>query len=106
RQLAAASRPETAQAEKISGLLDSAITEARQLARGLFPVQLEADGLVSALKELSAGVSNRFRIDCEVQCQEEISIRDNVVATHLYRIAQEAVNNARRHGRAAHISIN
>jgi PAS domain S-box-containing protein len=106
RHLAAASRPEAAQAEKISQLLDSAITEARQLARGLFPVQLEADGLISALQELSVGVSNRFKIGCEVTCPEEISIRNNVVATHLYRIAQEAVNNARRHGRAGHISIN
>jgi PAS domain S-box-containing protein len=105
RQLAAASRPEAAQAEKISMLLDSAITDARQLARGLFPVPLEADGLVSALKELSAGVSNRSRIRCEVDCQDQISIRDNVVATHLYRIAQEAVNNARRHGRAGNIWI-
>lgn len=106
RRLAAGSRPEAAQAEKISALLDSAITEARQLARGLFPVQLEADGLISALKELSAGVSNRFKIGCEVECHDDISIRDNVVATHLYRIVQEAVNNARRHGRAGHISIN
>lgn len=106
RQLANASRAEAVQVEKISGLLDSAITEARQLARGLFPVQLEADGLISALKELSAVVSNRFKIGCEVECRDEISIRDNVVATHLYRIAQEAVNNARQHGHAEHISIN
>jgi len=104
-RLASAHRPETQDAQKIADLLDQAITQARQLARGLYPVQLEADGLVSSLEELAEAARDRFKIQCAVECLPPIVIPNNTVATHLYRIAQEALNNAVRHGQPSRILI-
>jgi PAS domain S-box-containing protein len=97
--------PEAAQAKKIAELVDSAISQARQLARGLFPVHLETNGLAGALQELSASMSSRFKVGCSVECPQPVSIRETFVANHLYRIAQEAVTNATRHGHAHRIAI-
>ena len=105
QQLAAQARPEVAAAQKMGKVLDDAIAEARALSRGLFPVQLEADGLSLALRQLAAGVCARARVHCRVDCPEPVLVRDNTVATHLYRIAQEAVNNAVKHSRAGSILI-
>ena len=104
-RLASANRPEVHDIEKITSLLDDAITQARRLARGLYPVQLEADGLVSALEELAEAARDRFKIDCAVKCLPPILVPNNTVATHLYRIAQEALNNAVRHGQPSRILI-
>jgi two-component system sensor kinase FixL len=98
RHLLENSRAEAGEVRRISGLLDDAITQARQVARGLYPVQLGADGLMAALEELASNVSFRFKINCAVECSRPISLPSNATATHLYRIAQEAVNNAVRHG--------
>ena len=105
QQLAAQARPEVTAVQKMGKVVDDAIAEARALARGLFPVQLEADGLSLALRQLAAGVCARARVHCRVDCPEPVLVRDNTVATHLYRIAQEAVNNAVKHSRAGSILI-
>jgi PAS domain S-box-containing protein len=103
--LSAARRPEAVHAEKIADLINSAITQARQLARGLFPVLLEREGLVPALEEFALAVKGRFKIECLVKCDHPVQIQQKPVANHLYRIAQEAVHNAARHARAKHITI-
>jgi PAS domain S-box-containing protein len=103
--LRAARRPEAAPAEQIAELINSAITQARQLARGLFPVLLEREGLIPALEEFALGVKGRFKMECSVQCDNPINIHQRVVANNLYRIAQEAVHNAAHHGRARQITI-
>ena len=105
QQLAAQARPEVTAVQKMGKVVDDAIAEARALSRGLFPVQLEADGLSLALRQLAAGVCARARVHCRVDCPEPVLVRDNTVATHLYRIAQEAVNNAVKHSRAGSIVI-
>jgi two-component system CheB/CheR fusion protein len=105
QQLGQAQRPEAANAHRIAEFLDQAITEARQLSRGLFPVRLEAEGLLSALEELANSTSERFRINCRFVASEPAAIRNKTTATHLYRIAQEAVNNSVRHGQARSIEI-
>jgi PAS domain S-box-containing protein len=92
-------------ARQIGALLDDAITQARQVARGLYPVKLEADGLVSALEELAGSTIHRFKIRCSLEWHPPLSVPNNAVATHLYRIAQEAVTNAVRHSRAQQIRI-
>jgi len=71
----------------------------------LYPVHLEADGLMTALQELAAQTQALYKIRCRFVCEEPILIYDNSVATHLYRIAQEALNNAVRHGKPATIEI-
>ena len=105
KQLAARGLPETAAAQKMGQVLDDVITEARAVSRGLFPVQLESDGLNLALQQLAAGTRARTRVNCQMDCPQPVLVRDNTVATHLYRIAQEAVNNAVKHSRAAAIII-
>jgi PAS domain S-box-containing protein len=105
RQLTDAGRPEAATARRIADFLDRAITEARQLSRGLFPIRLEVEGLPSALQELAKSIEERFKITCRFENGEKVPLSDLAVATHLYRITQEAVNNAVKHGRASAISI-
>ncbi len=97
--------PEAANARQIAELLDEAITEARAMAHGLFPVQLEADGLDIALQQLAEGANARAGVTCRLECPRPALVRQNAVATHLYRIAQEAVNNAIKHAQAGSILI-
>lgn len=97
--------PEAAQAETIADMVNEGISQARHLARGLYPVKLEVDGLSSALEELAANSQARSNIPCHFSCDEEVLIYDEVAGNNLYRIAQEAVNNAIKHGRGKNISI-
>jgi PAS domain S-box-containing protein len=96
---------ESADASEIAHLVSSAIAQARGMAHGLHPVDLSATGLMSALKELALTVENTFRIACTFKCDEPVLLSDNAVGTHIYRITQEAVNNALKHGKADHIWI-
>ena len=104
-KLWAKSLPEAEHAGDIAHVLDRAITKAREVARGLYPVKIASGGLSSALGELAANVSSQFHTDCAAECAENVPVSDIAVATHLYRIAQEAVANAVRHSRATHIVI-
>jgi signal transduction histidine kinase len=104
-QLASDHSPEAAKAKKIAELLDRSITEARQVSRGLFPARLELDGLPSALDDLAQAINERFRIECLFESDPNITIPSAEAATHLYRIAQEAVNNAVKHSQARTILI-
>lgn len=88
------------EAEKISRHVREAISQARALARGLSPVVIESEGLMAALQELADGAAGMFRIRCEFVCDPPVLVTDHAVATHLYRIAQEAVSNAVKHGKA------
>ena len=77
-----------------------AISQTRLLARGLSPVTLESEGLMSALAELAVNTEKMFRVRCEFDCPEVVKFNDHAAATHLFRIAQEAVSNAIKHGKA------
>ncbi len=92
-------------AKDIAESLDDAITHARQIARGLYPVSLQAGGLPTALQELAAQISQRTSMVCDVEADETIAIKDATAATHLFRVAQESVNNALKHARATRIVI-
>jgi signal transduction histidine kinase len=105
QKLSGKSKPEAAQAAKIAQHVRDAIRQTRALARGLSPVELDANGLMSALDELAANVQNMFRVHCAFRCDQPVLIAENTVATHLFRIAQEAVSNAIKHGKARHIEI-
>jgi len=96
---------EAAQAETIAEMVNEGISQARNLARGLYPVRLEVDGLASALEELAAAAQARNNVACHFGCDEQVLIHDEVAGNNLYRIAQEAVNNAIKHGRGKNISI-
>ena len=105
KNLAALASPEAEAAGKISRLLDSALAQTRSLARGLHPVAPEANGLMAALEDLAARVTDVFQVACHFECPHPVLIEDNGVGTHLYRIAQEAVSNSIKHGQAQRIKI-
>jgi two-component system CheB/CheR fusion protein len=104
-ELSAQRRPEAGKARRILDWLDQAITEVRQLSRGLFPVRLEIEGLSPALGDLAKSTSRRFKLRCDFRSDGPVVFEDRAIATHLYRIAQEAVTNAVRHSRASRLSI-
>jgi signal transduction histidine kinase len=85
--------------------VNEAIHKTRELARGLLPVVSDSHGLMSALQLWTAEVEDLFGVSCRLQCDSPVLIYDVTVATHLYRIAQEAVNNAMKHGAARNIVI-
>lgn len=99
------SSPEAQAAAEIAELLKQGVTQTRNLSRGLFPVQMDEAGLESALDELAASASRLLNIECEFEAIGRVPIYDNAAATHLYRISQEALNNATRHGQATRVSI-
>jgi signal transduction histidine kinase len=98
-------RRQAAQAGQIARQLREVIGQTRSLARGLSPFILEARQCVPALKELAARTQKLFRVKCRFQARGPVAISDPAAATHLYRIAQEAVANAIRHGRAGAVMI-
>ena len=91
--------------EKITDLLRDATAKTRQLARGLCPVYLVDHGLESSLRELALNAESMHGISCRFHCEAPVPIRDHIMATHVFRIAQEALNNAIRHGKAKSIGI-
>jgi signal transduction histidine kinase len=105
RNLLTRSAPEAPAAAEISELLKNAVSMTRRLARGLHPVAPEPDGLMAGFYDLVAHTTSLFRIDCRFDCPAAVHVHDNIVATHLFRIAQEAVSNAVKHGHAQHVRI-
>jgi len=105
RQLSAHYPAEAARAREVARLTRQAITHTRELARGICPVDLAGEGLAGALEELAARTRKLFRVACRFQRDSLARIADQPTQTHLYRIAQEAVANAVKHGKAARIDI-
>jgi len=104
-KLASKSLPEADAAYRVVELIEEGITLARNLARGLSPFQLEADGLPVSLETLAATTSDQFGVACRFASETRPEIRDLAKATHLYRIVQEAISNAVRHGKAKNVTI-
>jgi len=86
-------------------MIQQAKTGVRRLAKGLFPVEVDAEGLRAALADLARSTQERCNIECEFLCNKSQALTDNNVATHLFRIAQEAVNNAVKHSQSEKISL-
>src|SRR5580693_5344369 len=105
QKLAEKGLAEAAEAARIVGLVNDAINKTRELAHGLLPVISDAHGLMSALKRWAVEVEDLFNISCSLRIEEPVLIHDANMSTHLYRIAQEAVNNAIKHGQAKNIMI-
>ncbi len=105
RTLEAEKSPQSVAAQKMGELLQKALAQTRGLARGLHPIAPEQGGFTRALKNLAAQASELFRVKCRFECRESAAIEDETAMMHLYRIAQEAVSNAVKHGRAKNIRI-
>jgi signal transduction histidine kinase len=104
-KLALRSASETAEAEKVVRYVEQGIDLTRNLARGFFSPELDADGLTVALQGLAENITERFGIDCIFEGEESPPIHDSAIATQLYRIAQEAVANSIKHAAAQRITI-
>ncbi|MHB8521954.1 MAG: ATP-binding protein [Limisphaerales bacterium] len=96
---------EAADANNVVELVAEGINLSRRLAKGLYPVEIEADGLMLALEEYAATSSELFKVSCRFGCDLPVLIHATPTAGHLYRIAQEAVGNAIKHGLAKNILI-
>jgi signal transduction histidine kinase len=91
--------------ERMGRMLREAVTQTRALAHGLVPVGSGPDALQNGLTELTSRLAAVGRIRCRFECPEPVALGDAFVSGHLYRIAQEAVNNAIKHSRAREVII-
>jgi PAS domain S-box-containing protein len=97
--------PARGQLDSIATAVQRAIQHTRLLSRGLAPLQLEAGDIASSLTELAATTATLFEIHCRFDCKGRVPALDLDAATNLYRIAQEAIQNAIKHGRAKAIEV-
>ncbi len=105
QDLARQGNAKVATAGEIARLLQDAVERVREVARGLSPVDRDEGGLELALDELALNTSQLTGKNCIFLCHEPVEISDNILAVHLFRIAQEAISNATRHGQARNIII-
>lgn len=104
-KLAAHAAPEAADARRVVELVEDGIALSRNLARGLHPIDMTADGLMQGLSALAATTADLFKISCRLECDSPVLVHDAVTSGHLYRIAQEAISNAIKHGKARNVTI-
>ena len=105
RKLADKSPAEEALANRISTLVNRTIGHTRMIAHGLSPYIWGHEGLVAALRQLASDVNSLDAVKCDARIPKAVVIPDEVVALTLYRIAQEAVNNALKHSKASKVRI-
>ncbi len=99
---------ESADATEIAELINQAINQTRDLARGLSPVEIEVAGFVPALQKFADSTEWLYKISCEFIHSENAEFQckyEPLLATHLYRIVQEAVSNAIQHGKPKKVVI-
>jgi PAS domain S-box-containing protein len=97
--------PLAGELDDITRLLKEADEFARNLSRGLIPVELDGNGLNAALERLVHNAERLLNISCTLTLGSNIQFHDNTSLIHLYRIAQEATSNAVKHGNASEVHI-
>jgi PAS domain S-box-containing protein len=105
RRLKKEGHPQAQFSAEISALINQATAKTRALGRGLCPVDLDDLGLSNALENLKKNTERAFGVAFALDLSGDIGIRKHAVATQLYRIVQEAVNNALVHGKAKAIAV-
>jgi signal transduction histidine kinase len=91
--------------QQVCQMLNEAVMHTRLLARGLVPVGGGPDALQTGLAELAARTDRLGRVWCRFECPEPVALDAPAPTAHLYRIAQEAVNNALKHANAHAVLI-
>lgn len=94
-----------AQAEKLVSYAREALERTRMLARGMTPAVIESGGLAASLRDLADTTERMFHTRCTCSCSEAVNVRDPEAALHLFRIAQESISNAIRHGQATEVLL-
>jgi len=92
-------------AKQITEMIRNAVDHARILAKGLSPLNIAQGGLMAGLETLAANTEQMFRIPCRFECSDAVHIQDVETATHLFRIAQEALHNAVKHSKGTLVII-
>lgn len=105
KKLAEKSLPEAADAARVHALVNETIRQTRLISHGLSPHIMGPEGLIEALQQLADDVNSLGMIECRFECDGDPRIADTLIARGLYRIAQEAVNNALKHSHAKNIMI-
>ena len=105
RKIQAEGLEELEEIREIKELVRESVAKCRQLSRGLSALSIENRGLHLVLDQYANDVRELYNINCNVNLSEDITINDDFTVTQLYRIAQEAVNNAVKHSNADCISI-
>lgn len=90
--------------ERVAHMLNDGVTQTRKLSRSLHPVELDGEGLMSALRELATHITTA-KLLCGFDCPDHVFVDDPAVALHLYRIAQQAVQNATQRPQTTEIII-
>lgn len=92
-------------ADEFASGIPRLVRQIRNVIRGLMPVELDADGLMSALQQLADSTQQRYGVRCQLESRRSAPVPNPTVAHHLFRIAQEAINNALKHGQARSILV-
>lgn len=105
QKLSEASSPLVDDAQLVVEHLRAAGNQVTRLSHGLLPVDVDGEGLMTALEELVEHCDQMHEPECLFRCRERVSVENNDTATHMYRIAQEALQNATKHGRPKTIVV-
>ncbi len=105
QKLAAKNLEEAEDATQLTALIGNVLAETRDLSRLLSPVDVQAEGLMDALQDLVDQTERVFDVSCLLDIEGDVRIENNAAASHLYRIAQEAVNNAIKHADPSAITV-
>jgi signal transduction histidine kinase len=105
QKLIGRAQPEAEAIARIEELIDEAAAMNRSAARGLYPIALEHGGLIAALERLADDVNSLKAMKCLVRVGPDVQVKDPLVAINLYRIAQEALNNAVKYSQASLMTV-
>ncbi len=97
--------PETEEVTRIARLIEENAKRVHDISRGLFPTEMANGGIAGALRELAAYSEELYGLPCHVSGSTALNMTDERVGRQMYRMAQEAVNNAARHSKAKNIWI-
>ena len=105
RKLRSNELPGADELDEITDMVKEADEEVRQLSHGFAHIELEKEGLPVALKRMCERFRNFTKTDCQFICSSKLNVKDRMTSLHLFRIVQEAVKNAIKHGKANKILV-
>lgn len=105
QKLKEAGSDEIVDAEKITLMLNQAISKTRNISHGLYPAELGEHDLSNMLRKFADHVEEIYSVTCDFFSDENLQAMNQETSVHLFRITQEAVSNAVKHGHATHIIL-
>jgi len=105
QKLQAKGLAEAGTAAELAEGIPQVVGQLQTIVKGLVPLEVDGGDLVPALHGLAANVEERTGVSCRFESRGRVRVNDDNTAIQLYRIAQEAVNNAVKHGQAQQITV-